>query len=648
MEYRQIIQISKNDKMPGLTVRLLLIVLILVPINSYFLLQMELVRYTFPTWIVPLSNVIFFLAVVMVVNHLIRQISPRLALRHGELLVLYVMLSITTTMSAGDLLQAVLSVLGYAFWFATPENEFQELFIRHLPRWLTVSDEQTLRAYYRGDSSLYLPHNLKVWMPVVLAWLLFFMILAFNFLCLNTILRRQWTEHERLTYPIAQLALEMTSPTSGFFGNKRMWIGFSIAASIGLINGLSVLFPQIPFVPVKRTYFTVIEGPLRFLADDDDLIRLSLYPFAIGILFLMPLDMLFSTIFFCGMKRVELMLGRIVGWDSLARFPFQGEQVLGGFLGLCVFLFWTGKEHFKGVIKSAFEGSVVTGEAKEPILYRTAVRGLLVGLISLAFLLYRAGMTFWVAATFGILFLLAPTVMTRLRAEAGVFTCFGYSPRAMLSKWIGTRRLGPQNLTSMTVCFFNSEYRPQQMPHQLEGFKISEQADLSHRRMFVALLVATGLGVLVSFWIQLHLYHKYGAASGYFGPWALGHGRRWFGWLRNWIYYPTNTDWPGVAFMGIGFSVMMVLTYLRSRVFWLPLHPLGFLIAGGGELPGDLLLPLIICAVAKWLILKHGGIRSYQRAIPFFLGLVLGDFLMGSIWSLLSILLNTATYEFYP
>ncbi len=100
--------------------------------------------------------------------------------------------------------------------------------------------------------------------------------------------------------------------------------------------------------------------------------------------------------------------------------------------------------------------------------------------------------------------------------------------------------------------------------------------------------------------------------------------------------------------MGIGFSVMMVLTYLRSRVFWLPLHPLGFLIAGGGELPGDLLLPLIICAVAKWLILKHGGIRSYQRAVPFFLGLVLGDFLMGSIWSLLSILLNTATYEFYP
>ena len=60
--------------------------------------------------------------------------------------------------------------------------------------------------------------------------------------------------------------------------------------------------------------------------------------------------------------------------------------------------------------------------------------------------------------------------------------------------------------------------------------------------------------------------------------------------------------------MGVGFSVMMVLAYLRSRVFWLPLHPLGFVIAGSGELSLDMWVPLVICTVAKWLILKHGGI----------------------------------------
>ena len=266
----------------------------------------------------------------------------------------------------------------------------------------------------------------------------------------------------------------------------------------------------------------------------------------------------------------------------------------------------------------------------------------------MAILLHKAGMTLWVALIFGVLFLLSPTVMTRLRAEAGLFSCFGISPRSMLMRWLGSRRLGPQNLTVLAVCFFNNEYRPHQMPHQLEGFKISEQTNIPHRQMLVAILIATGLGVFVSFWIQLHLYYKFGAASGYFGPWALGHGRRIFGWLRDWLHLPTSTDWVGMIFMGVGFSVMMALAYLRSRVLWLPLHPMGYVISGSGELGLDLLVPLLICLVAKWLILKHGGIRSYRRAIPFFLGLVLGDFLMGSTWSLLSIVLNTTMYQFYP
>ena len=637
-----------EEKMPGLTPRLLLIVLILVPINCYFLIQMELVRYTFPTWIVPLSNVIFVLMVVIVINHVIRWISPRAALRRGELLVLYVILSVTTTLSAGDILQATLSVLGHAFWFATPENEFSELFFPYLPRWLTVSDKAALRGYYKGDSSLYLVHNLKVWIPVVLGWLSLFFVLAFNFLCVNTILRRQWSEHERLTYPIAQLPLEMTSTSSGFFRNKRMWIGLGIAAGISLLNGLSFLYPSIPSLPIKRRYYVITEGPLRILAGDEEGIRISLYPYAIGILFLMPLDILFSATFFWCVNHGELEVGRVMGWENLPRYPLQSERILGAFFGLCVILLWVGRGHFKLVIKSALGWKVDPNDAEEPTSYRAAIWGLLAGLILLAFLLRKAGMTLWVASAFGVLFMISPIVMTRLRAEAGLFACFGHSPRSILSAWMGTRRLGSQNLTAMAVCFFNSENRPQQMPHQLEAFKISEQANLSHRRMFVAILFATVLGVIVAFWIQLHLYYKFGADSGYFGPWALGHGRRWFEWLGNWTYNPTSTDWLGMTFMGVGFSVMMLLAYLRSRILWLPLHPLGYIIVGGGELPGDLALPLFICLVVKWLILKFGGIRSYRRAVPFFLGLVLGDFLMGSIWSLLSILLNTNMYQFYP
>ena len=67
--------------MPGLTPRLLLITALIVPLNCYFLLQMELVRYTFPTWVVPLSNVVFVLSGLLIVNRAVRRIAPAKALR---------------------------------------------------------------------------------------------------------------------------------------------------------------------------------------------------------------------------------------------------------------------------------------------------------------------------------------------------------------------------------------------------------------------------------------------------------------------------------------------------------------------------------------------------------------------------------------
>jgi hypothetical protein len=636
---------AKSGKMPGLTPRVLFLALLIAPVNCYLLVQMELVRYTFPTWTVPLSNVIFILMVILVLNYPIRWLAPRAALRRDELLVLYVMLSFITTMAACDTTQAVLSVLGHAFRFATLENEFRDLFWDHIPRWLTVSDTQALRGYYEGDSSLYLSENLKVWIPVVLAWLLLYMVLGFIFLCLNVILRRQWTEREKLTYPIIQLPLEMTSPISGFFRNKRMWIGFSIAAGIGVLNGFNALYPSVPRLPVTRRFFNFNEPPLSYYGG----MIVAFYPFAIGIMFLMPLDVLFSTAFFYGMYRNQMALGEVMGWRSLPDFPYLNEQAFGAFVALCIFLFWVGRHHIKGVFESAFTRKPELDNAQEPLPYRAAVWGLILGLIFFAFLLNRAGMAIWLAATFAVLFLVTPVVTTRIRAESGIFVHAYHhqAPRYMLITALGTRRLGPQNLTALSVCFFNRDYRPQQMPHQLEALKISEQAGINKKRMIAAIFIATMVGVIAAFWVQLHTYYRFGADSGHFNQWSTGYGKQFFGRLRNWIYRPTDTDSIKLLFMGIGFSVMMMLVYLRVRFFWLPLHPLGYAMASNQEM-SDLWAPILICLSLKWIILKYGGIRSYRRAIPFFLGLVLGDYLVGSIWSLLSVVLNIDTYQFYP
>ncbi len=80
---------TKSSKQPGLTPRVLLLTLLLAPANAYILVEMEVVRYTYPTWIVPLANVVFTLMVVVILNDLIRRMAPRIALRQEELLVLH-------------------------------------------------------------------------------------------------------------------------------------------------------------------------------------------------------------------------------------------------------------------------------------------------------------------------------------------------------------------------------------------------------------------------------------------------------------------------------------------------------------------------------------------------------------------------------
>ena len=48
----------------------------------------------------------------------------------------------------------------------------------------------------------------------------------------------------------------------------------------------------------------------------------------------------------------------------------------------------------------------------------------------------------------------------------------------------------------------------------------------------------------------------------------------------------------------------------------------------------------------KWVILRHGGVKSYRKAIPFFIGMILGEFVIGSIWSLSGLALGIKTYAF--
>ena len=87
--------------------------------------------------------------------------------------------------------------------------------------------------------------HLRGWAVPIFVWTGFVALLWFTLICLNTIIRVQWTEREKLAYPIIQLPLQMAQGRKSFYKNGTMWIGFSVAGFIELLAGLSHLFPQV-------------------------------------------------------------------------------------------------------------------------------------------------------------------------------------------------------------------------------------------------------------------------------------------------------------------------------------------------------------------------------------------------------------------
>ena len=58
-------------------------------------------------------------------------------------------------------------------------------------------------------------------------------------------------------------------------------------------------------------------------------------------------------------------------------------------------------------------------------------------------------------------------------------------------------------------------------------------------------------------------------------------------------------------------------------------------------------MPLLFAWVIKGLILRYGGVRLYRQAMPFFLGLILGQCLVGSFWHLIGWALDIQPYSFW-
>jgi len=630
---------ERQDKRSvGVTWRALLVGILLIPVNVYWI--MDSGGQGYPTTVSLYFNVIFCVFVLICLNFVINMFLPRATFRQGELLTIYVMLAISSSIAGHDVMRVLSALPAHPFWYATPENEWAELFHRYIPTWISVSDKTALTDYFRGDSSFYTAENVRLWLEPVLWWTSFMFCLLFVMLCINAIVRKQWTEQEKLSYPIIQLPLEMTAGggLSGLMKSNLMWIGFGIAAVIDVVNGLNFLYPSVPSVG-GRLYDLqpfISTKPWNAIGWTP----VAAFPFAIGMAFFIPLDLSFSCWFFYLFWKGQRVLGSILGLRGLPRFPYVEEQAFGAYIGLFVIAVWVTRKHLWNVLKGTLGRVTKVDESKEPLPYRWAVLGLVMAFTYLVGFCRAAGMSIWVAVLFFLVYYAISTAICRMRAELGspVHDLHFLGPDQTLPKMFGTRRLGPANLTIFAyLYFFNRAYRGHPMPHQLEGFKLAERTQMNARRLLIAMIICVPLATVAAFWSHLHISYNTGAPA-------------WFAWepfnrLQRFLSAPQPPDFAAIIASNVGFISTILLMVMRIKFFWWPFHPAGYAVSSSWSM-NVLWFSIMLSFFAKWIILKMGGIKAHRQAIPLFLGLILGEFIIGSIWSIIGVAMHRPMYRF--
>ena len=155
---------SERRKYDGATARAIQIGLFLVPVNVYWVTLVEM-KYraeatALPIFIYP----IFILFCLVVFNNCLSKVWQRICLSPGELLTIYSMLVVSTSIASYGMLQDLFAFFLHPYQFASPENEWKELFFHYIPPWFTANTPHDILAeYYEGDSTLYKAKHLKAW-----------------------------------------------------------------------------------------------------------------------------------------------------------------------------------------------------------------------------------------------------------------------------------------------------------------------------------------------------------------------------------------------------------------------------------------------------------------------------------------------------
>ncbi|HUW31862.1 MAG TPA: DUF6785 family protein [Planctomycetota bacterium] len=577
---------------------------------------------------------------IMGLNYALKRFFRKRGLSTIEMLFIYCTILIMTGIPGQQFAEYMYLGLVGPFYHATPENQYASAehgFTRYISDWLVPSKDPNhpvIRWMFEGlpPGAGFTDIPWGMWVRPLLVWMPFTIGVFFVTMCITVLLRKQWVERERLFFPLAQVPLEAAKTDSAggpgpVYKSKLMWIGFAIPAFVFLVNGLHAYFPAVPSFNLYYWPNLFAEKPWYVL----NALSTHVYFGMIGIAFLLTAEVSFSFWFFYIFDLVQQMVRISMG--APRPWGFRRDQHIGAFITVAAFFAWVGRRHIRDILRNAFGRGERVDDSDEPVSYRFAFFGAVIGFLLICSWCTIFGISFiFPVVMFGWYFL-SLIVITRVIAEAGLFVYWmGCWPGDFALSWAGYDNVSDRNMTMIQfIMFHRSDSAANLMPQSLQALKIATEAKMDKRKVFAMMLAAMVIAIFACHVPSLYMIYKHGSPN--------------LGWLTRMV-----AAWPGQQIqsgltskeqftggdvgemlLGAGFTAFLLL--MRRQFLWWPFHPLGY-VANTTWMFWRYWFSIFVGWLMKVTVTWLGGVKLYRRVYPFAIGLIVGETVILFSWLL--------------
>ena len=179
------------------------------------------------------------------------------------------------------------------------------------------------------------------------------------------------------------------------------------------------------------------------------------------------------------------------------------------------------------------------------------------------------------------------------------------------------------------------------MPTLLNNTKLAERGRFM-KRLFIAMLAATIIAFAISYFLQVATFYMYGTTVDlwtvqFYPVYAMDRLASAIQTPKAAFQFDSLGPAKGIFHVLVGGGAFLIVSFLRSRLHWWPIHPVGILTAH--SMPAHRLWFLFFVGWAcKGLAQKYAKGPSFAIIKRFFLGLIIGEVLIQMVSTLLPII----------